>query len=277
MRIIVFTDLDATLLDEHTYRYDAAKPALAQLKARAAHIVLVSSKTRAEMDPLHRLLELSDPYIIENGGGIVVPSDSPLLSAVREQEFASGELDENDSVVFPLGATYERLVKGLKTIGEKVGVRLAGFSKLTAEEIASETGLDLESAVRAKDRRFDEPFRADENVRRAETDIERAAQQLGLRVEKGGRFHHLIGHGGKGRAVAHLLDVYRELGKDILSIGLGDSPNDFSFLRLMDRPVLTCGADRDLDVPSELQRALRPEKGGPAGWNTAVLKILAEL
>jgi phosphoglycolate phosphatase-like HAD superfamily hydrolase len=51
---IVFSDLDGTLLDHETYLFDAAQPALNALKARDIPLILASSKTRAEMNALHR-------------------------------------------------------------------------------------------------------------------------------------------------------------------------------------------------------------------------------
>ena len=77
MKLVVFTDLDATLLDPDTYQWLPAQEALLALKARYSGLVLVSSKTHAEMLPLHRELGLSDPFIVENGGGIALSEGAP--------------------------------------------------------------------------------------------------------------------------------------------------------------------------------------------------------
>lgn len=52
--LVVFTDLDATLLDEETYGYEAAAPALQELRRLGAPLVLCTGRTRAEVEPLHR-------------------------------------------------------------------------------------------------------------------------------------------------------------------------------------------------------------------------------
>lgn len=72
-RIVVFTDLDGTLLDHATYRFDAALPALRLLKARQIPLVVCSSKTASEIEALRNRLRLSHPFISENGGAIFVP------------------------------------------------------------------------------------------------------------------------------------------------------------------------------------------------------------
>jgi mannosyl-3-phosphoglycerate phosphatase len=67
---VVFSDLDGTLLDHNTYGWQAAQPALNLCKKCHVPIVLVSSKTRAEMELLRGELSVSAPFVSENGGGI---------------------------------------------------------------------------------------------------------------------------------------------------------------------------------------------------------------
>ena len=79
--LIVFTDLDGSLLDGTTYSYEAATPALTALREQGIPLVLVSSKTRAEMEPLRQRLGHRDPFIVENGGAVFIPHglfDFPL-------------------------------------------------------------------------------------------------------------------------------------------------------------------------------------------------------
>ena len=71
--LIVFTDLDGSLLDGTTYSYEAATPALTALREQGIPLVLVSSKTRAEMEPLRQRLVHHDPFIVENGGAVFIP------------------------------------------------------------------------------------------------------------------------------------------------------------------------------------------------------------
>src|SRR5262245_16745201 len=73
--LLVFTDLDGCLLDEHTYSWERARPALEALRARGVPLLLCSSKTRSEMEALARELGLAWPYVVENGGAFVIPGD----------------------------------------------------------------------------------------------------------------------------------------------------------------------------------------------------------
>ena len=47
---LVFTDLDGTLLDHRIYSFEDALPALDFCRKTHVPVILISSKTRAEMD-----------------------------------------------------------------------------------------------------------------------------------------------------------------------------------------------------------------------------------
>ena len=66
--LIVFSDLDGTLLDHGNYSHSAAAPALARLRHLEVPLILASSKTAAEIVPLRDELGFSDcEAIVENG------------------------------------------------------------------------------------------------------------------------------------------------------------------------------------------------------------------
>ena len=72
-QLVIFTDLDGTLLDARNYSWRAAQPALDQLRRRRVPVVFCTSKTRAEILPLREELRNADPFVAENGGAIYVP------------------------------------------------------------------------------------------------------------------------------------------------------------------------------------------------------------
>jgi len=70
---------------------------------------------------------------------------------------------------------------------------------------------------------------------------------------------------------------FRKRYGEVASIGLGDSPNDFPFLQLVDIRVVL--GERLIAEPVLFpsERAHRYDVAGPKGWNQAVLDILATL
>ena len=74
--LLVFSDLDGSLLDHHDYSFGAALPAIEALRQRGVPLILCSSKTRAEIEPLRARLDNRDPFIVENGAAVFIPCGS---------------------------------------------------------------------------------------------------------------------------------------------------------------------------------------------------------
>jgi mannosyl-3-phosphoglycerate phosphatase len=276
MKLVVFTDLDETLLDGRTYEWKAASEALEELRSRDAAIILVSSKTFAEMAPIYRALALRTPFVLENGGGIVLTPDSPVNSHLPHAVL-SAQMKIGDWILLPLGLTYEHIVHAMESISSETGILLRGFSSMSDEEVAGLTGLDLSSARNARLRHFDEPFVIVEPTEEKEHRIRQAAVKRELTCAQGGRFWHLMGHEGKAKAVSVLIEAYRRAYGAIHTIGLGDGPNDFPFLALVDTAFLLGGSRCRFAVTDEMKKARGNHRIGPEGWNEAVLSFLSEL
>lgn len=265
--LIVFTDLDATLLDHESYDWRPATPALDRLRKRSAPVVLCSSKTAAEIAPLWREIGTDAPFIVENGGGVFLPPGYQV-----PDEGAAPSDPRDGFQVITLGAPYAELRRCLEDAGHPLGAR--GFGDMTAEQVADATGLSPDEARRARRREFTEPFLLDDLSRLAE--LEAAAGQSGLKITRGGRFFHLQGrHQDKGRAVERVTDlISRRRGDAARTIGLGDSPNDRGMLEAVDVAVIVPHPERG---PLELDRqegVVHAPAPGPAGWNAAVLSLL---
>lgn len=265
--ILIFTDLDGTLLDHVTYEWKEALPALNRCKESHIPVILVSSKTRAEIDLLRRKLSLSAPFISENGGGIFFPGNT-IDKPPREASFHKGLW------IWSLGISYGQLVKGIGEIREELGWDIKGFSDMSADEISRLTGLDKETSELAAQREYDEPFVIPDDKFTEEAALIEAAARRGMTVTKGGRFYHLHGDNDKGRSMEKIISWYKRFHGEVMTIVLGDSQNDFPMLKLADYPVLVRG-NRDFSYLKKWIPHLRITRAiGPEGWNSAVLGIL---
>ncbi len=270
-RHLIFTDLDGTLLDHRTYSWAAAAEALQEIERRRVPLVFVTSKTRAELEVLRRKLGLGHPFVTENGGGIFIPQGYFNLRLEGAQRAGRYHC-------FALARPYSEVVAALEELAAEAGVSVVGFHEMSAREIAQNTGLSLKEAELARQREFDEPFFFAGAGEEAIQKFAQAARRRGLKVVRGGRFWHLAAGSDKGRAVRHLVKLYRTaLRSRLRSVGLGDSPNDLSLLAAVDQAVLLPQPDGSFtsDVLSRLPHVVRGAAPGPAGWNQAVLKILS--
>ena len=148
---LIFTDLDGTLLDRDTYAWDAARPALDRLRQRGIPWVLVTSKTRAEVEAWRRCLGNEHPFIVENGGAAFVPA------GYFPYAVGGGELRDSYEVL-EWGAPYAELVADLQRASQASQCRVRGFHEMTPGEVAALCDLPLPQAVLAKQREYDEPF-----------------------------------------------------------------------------------------------------------------------
>ena len=267
---IIFTDLDGTLLNHDTYAWQAAEPALELCNALKIPVILVSSKTRAEMEAIRREMSISDPFIVENGGGIFFSvkdfEPPPINSAPVNGKEGLREL--------AIGLPYARLTKELQGIRKEFGLNLKGFSDMSIDEIIQVTGLDPKSAGLAANREFDEPFLISGDPLQSEKIIITAAKQRGLSVTRGGRFFHLQGDNDKGQAMEMVISWYEKQHGKVTSIALGDSPNDFPMLEIADYPVLVRSKCDFPLLRESIPHLIVSRDIGPTGWNAAVLEIL---
>ncbi len=250
---VVFTDLDGTLLDAATYSFEAAEPALREIRITGIPLILVTSKTRAEAEWWRERLGSAAPYVVENGGAVLIPDACFSFPVPSRLEF---------------GAPYSRLTSALAEASAASGCHVRGFSGMTTAEVAEACALPVEQAALARLREYDEPFVILDPDR--ENALLAAIESRGLRWTRGGRFHHILGGSDKAQAVAVLLDLYRREFGNVRAIGLGDAWNDIGFLRLMDSAVVvnSPAADR---MMVELRDARRTALPGPVGWSEALV------
>jgi mannosyl-3-phosphoglycerate phosphatase family protein len=261
-KLIIFSDLDGTLLHPRTYSFEKAQQALDRVKECGIPLVLVSSKTRAELEVWRGRLANRHPFIVENGGGIFVPEGYFPFPV-------EGVAHEGYHVV-PLGMPYESVRRRFADLRMKLGAAVQGFGDMTLREVMDLTGLTQEDAHLAMRRDFDEPFifegRTDERFLQA-------IEGTGLRWTRG-RLYHIMGDHHKGRAVTMLCHMYKQQFGPLETIGIGDGLNDLQFLLAVDRPVLVRKPSDSLERQMRIPGLIRTAAEGPAGWNEAVMELL---
>ncbi|WP_082181867.1 HAD-IIB family hydrolase [Aestuariivita boseongensis] len=251
--MIVFTDLDGTLLDHSSYDYAPALPTLDRLRRAGIPLVLASSKTAAEMVPLRRELGFETcPLICENGAGVVAPGET------------------GDEIAGP----YSDLRKALDKVDPPLRICFEGFGDMEPARISEVTGLPLDQALLAARRAFSEPGIWTGSDTERDAFLAQLSYQ-GITARHGGRFLTLSFGATKADQMAH---ITAEMSRSV-TISLGDAPNDADMLRAADYAIVLPNAQgHPVEVAEDGgARVLRAALSGPAGWNAALGDLLTEL
>ncbi|MFP1721529.1 mannosyl-3-phosphoglycerate phosphatase-related protein [Lonsdalea quercina] len=263
---VIFTDLDGSLLDHDTYRWDPALPWLARLRAAQVPVIITTSKTAAEVVPLQHSLGLGDtPFIAENGALVTLPASWENHPDFPRKIFS---------------ADYLSLCRILNRLRTEYAFDFRGFSDMTDAEVADITGLHMSDAALARRREGSEPLIWLGN----DVELERFAACLKpyqLAITQGGRFYHVMGKSvSKGHAVGWLTKQYQlRTGTTITTVGLGDGPNDGSLLEATQHAVIIKGAVSDKVTLSPKYRGevYHTECPGPRGWSEGLSHYLGQI
>jgi mannosyl-3-phosphoglycerate phosphatase len=257
--LLIFSDLDGTLLDHHSYSWEAARPALERLAGQGIPLILNTSKTAAEVVAIHREMQLDAPYVVENGAAVILPEkDSPC-----------------DRTAHIFGRNYSELLDVLSGIRQGRAFDFTGFSDMSAGQVAAATGLAPGQALLAKQRTSTEPLIWNDSADLL-PEFRARLSGYGLKLVKGGRFYHVLDQAaGKGRAMRWILNhFFRDrVGADLFTVALGDGPNDLDMLEQADLAVVI-PAPSGIAVEPRTHKILHATAAGPEGWNRAVLNIL---
>ena len=266
-QFIIFTDLDGTLLDHHTYSYQAALPAITRCQELAIPIIINTSKTKIEVEQIHAALQLDAPFIIENGAAIYLPK------AHCESRPADCETD-GEYYVKAFAEPRSHWLAMLDTLRPTWGDCYLQFAHLSAPEIAKLTGLTSAQAEMAKQRLYGEPLHWLGTDAQKTTFIAEL-QRHGAMPVQGGRFLHVCGQANKGSAMQWLVSFYTQhfAAAAITTIALGDGNNDIAMLERADLAVQIKSPVYGFPALNRTQGVTQTTQAGPAGWQEAISQL----
>ena len=257
-RHLIFTALEGALVDPHTDSFAGAEEALSELDRRKIAFILLTSRTREEIEPNH-------PFVTENGGGIFFPDGYFSLripGSVRVARYLS----------VAQGQPYAEVCEALDDIAEECAVGVAGFHHMSLREIADNTGLHPRSAELARAREFDEPFYFTSADDKAIARFVETARARGFDTRRGPTFWHFSAKCDAARAVRSLAQLFREATHIKLRlVGIGAGEVDLPWLRAVDHAK---PSEHPQENPGRTRSIVMEDAPGAAGWSKAILNII---
>ena len=272
---VVFTDIDGTLVDINTAQYGMkTNELISVMKEKNIPLILTSAKTRLEQNKIREDLGLSDPFIVENGGAIVIPKGYFPDTALKNIEYPLRETEEIEKeseyinhkiggdlretgqreivhdgsrthppkatskvIIIEVGKSANDIRAKLSDIRKKHNINFKGVADISIEELSNLASMPIEQARRMAQRNYGETI-----LQIQKEDVARfikCTQEAGMKVIHGGRFFDVTIGTDKGIAVGILKKLFnRKFHNDVIYFGIGDSTNDIPMLNLMDVSIL---------------------------------------
>ncbi|WP_422345805.1 HAD-IIB family hydrolase [Parasphingorhabdus sp.] len=264
--LLIFTDLDGTLLDHYSYSATPADRLIRILRDQAmADIIPITSKTHSELKALQHILPIEDTITVtENGSVIFAPLGRPFLEEDHPHRMVAG-------------IQYDKVLDQISELPEHLRQLIVGFNDMTVAEVANATGLAMADAQRAKDRDATEPF-----IWLGSDEAFHALQAImvvaDIQIQRGGRFYHFTGQASKEQAMKTIISAFtaQQPEANFISIALGDGPNDLGMIEAADIGIIMPNTD-GVTITSSLPHVRSAAAPGPRGWTSAILEILPEV
>lgn len=266
--VLIFTDMDGTLLDHHTYSHQDADKLLGELEQKNIPVMACTSKTAAELIELRKPLNNRHPFIAENGAAVFIPigyfptqpEDTEMVGDFWVKSFVEDR---------------ETWIKKLHQLSHRFTGEFRNYANMTVADIAEITGLSESDARLSAARQFSEPVLWEGSDERKRAFI-KALNDIDVPTLQGGRFIHLSGQCDKGKAMMWLTQCFVEDGVPPITISAGDSQNDIAMLEASDCALLIPSPVHTLPKLNRTQHCWIGTGFGPTAWAEGITRILTE-
>jgi mannosyl-3-phosphoglycerate phosphatase family protein len=246
--LVVFSDVDGVLTEPRASTSAAATGALEPLARAHIPVVLCSSRTRAELEVVRQELGITDPFICEGGGALVIPRG--YFHGV-----VPGGRDHTGYQAVEFGQAYATVVATVRRTAQRMGIEIVGFNDMSIEQVARECEIPLLRARLAKLREYQEPFRVIDPEPSVRDRLIKALHAARLRCVRRGRYDHAGALVDTSVAAKLLCALYRRAYGPIRTIGIFDRTADAKLKQLVDHPVLVEDDDCIEGAVSQLEWA----------------------
>ena len=258
--VVIFTDLDGSLLHRDTFKFDSIKDYIKSLINSGIIIIPNSSKTEVEIEKFNKELGIELPFISENGS---------LIQGLNL-------INRNFPNKIILSRQKEELIKIFDTkVPEKIRNRCFLISKMDKkkqEEIFGQKGGRLKDVL---DRNYTLPFLFN-GEKTEKNELLKILNSNSLTLQEGGRVSNLCDNVNKIKSMNKVIKIIKKTEEKIKTIAVGDNYNDLDMIKNSDVPCLVFNDQFKLDQIN-IDNLIFSNQPSPEGWADVIKKALAKL
>ena len=258
--LIIFTDLDGSLLHRDNFKFDVIKDYIKSLIDEGIIIIPNTSKTEKEIDGFITELGSDLPYISENGSSIhglnLINANFPnkiILSRDKKELYEIFNLE---------------VPKVLKN-------KCKFILNMNTNQQAKIFGLQDNNLKNALDRKYTIPFLFEGN-KIEKNKLLKILRSTSLNMQDGGRVLNLGDSTDKVKSMNQVLKIYKKVENKVKVKCVGDNFNDLDMLKNCDIPCLVFNDQFKRDQIN-IDNLIVSNKPSPEGWSDVIKTALVKL
>ena len=260
-QIIIFTDLDGSLLNKDTFRFDEIEDYFRELISKGIKIIPNSSKTEAELSDFNNQYNLNLSFIAENGSSI------HGLNLMHKNLSEKISLSKSTDQIYTI--YNENIPSNLKN-------KITFILKLNSKEQQEIFGLPLDKMMLALKRNYSLPIQFVGNEIEKNEFI-KIIKHVGLTVQTGGRIMNICDNVNKSKAMSKALKlISKKLEGEIVTIGVGDNENDIEMIKQSNYPCLVKNENFNSSLIN-IDNLIKSSEPSPRGWSDVIKKAIQKI
>ena len=256
--IIVFTDLDGSLLNTQNFKFEKAKSLIKKIIKDSNFIIPNSSKTELEIKNFIKKLKIKLPFISENG------SEIHNLNTIERKLPKKITIARDRNTILKIF---------LKNMSKEILIKCDFLYKMNNKKKSNILGLKGRDLIASSKRRFTYAFifKGDSKLKKL---LFKKTYKAGLGIQQGGRVMNLGDNVTKGMAIKKTLNFIKSVNKNkITTIAVGDNQNDLSMLKVVKYPCIV--SNRSIKINNK--NKIYTNKKAPEGWIEVVKKAMDKI
>ena len=259
-KVLIFTDLDGSLLDRDTFKFDEIKDYLKEIISKGIFIIPNTSKTDKEILEFNNELGIKMPFISENGASI---NGLNLLNKDLPQQLILSREKEALLNIFK------------KIVSSNLQNKCKWLSEMDEKDKSLILGLKHQKLKNALDRKYTVPFIFNGN-KNEKKELAKIIKKKGLYLQEGGRVVHLTDKVNKAKSLQVFVRFFKKNNENVKTIAVGDNYNDLEMLKTSDFPCLVFNDKFTLDE-IHINNLITTNKPSPEGWADVIKMALVKI